>query len=78
MLRFAVAFNDVSVDVEHHGSPPDLFRPGMPVVIEGHWQEGGAVFDGDRILVKHDESYESREDYEDRISQAEEGGEPQG
>ena len=78
VLRFAVAFNDVSVDVEHHGSPPDLFRPGMPVVIEGHWQEGGAVFDGDRILVKHDESYESREDYEDRISEAEEGGEPQG
>ena len=64
--------------MEHQGSPPDLFRPGQPVVIEGHWQDGGQVFLGDRILVKHDESYESREDYEDRISQAEEGGEPQG
>jgi cytochrome c-type biogenesis protein CcmE len=82
ILRFAVVFNGVSVDVEHHGSPPDLFRTGQPVVIEGHWQEGGEVFAGDRILVKHDESYESQDDYDERISQAEEGGgqvgEPQG
>jgi cytochrome c-type biogenesis protein CcmE len=73
-LRFAVVFNDVSVDVEHQGSPPDLFRPGIPVVIEGHWQEGSDVFAGDRILVKHDESYESKDDYETRTSQAEQGG----
>jgi cytochrome c-type biogenesis protein CcmE len=78
LLRFAVVFNDVSVDVEHQGSPPDLFRPGQPVVIEGRWQDDGDVFLGDRILVRHDESYESQEDYEERISQAEEGGEPQG
>jgi cytochrome c-type biogenesis protein CcmE len=73
-LRFTVVFNDVGVDVEHQGSPPDLFRPGIPVVIEGHWQEGGDVFAGDRILVKHDESYESKDDYETRTSQAEQGG----
>jgi cytochrome c-type biogenesis protein CcmE len=73
-LRFTVAFNDVPVDVEHQGSPPDLFRPGIPVVIEGHWQEGSDVFAGDRILVKHDESYESEDDYETRTSQAEQGG----
>jgi cytochrome c-type biogenesis protein CcmE len=75
-LRFAVVFNGVSVDVEHQGSPPDMFRPGQPVVIEGHWD--GAVFAGDRILVKHDETYESKDDYQDRISQAEEGGESGG
>jgi cytochrome c-type biogenesis protein CcmE len=82
LLRFAVVFNGVSVDVEHQGSPPDLFRTGQPVVIEGHWQDGGEVFLGDRILVKHDASYESQDEYEERISQAEEGGgsggEPQG
>jgi cytochrome c-type biogenesis protein CcmE len=76
LLRFAVVFNGVSVDVEHQGSPPDLFRPGQPVVIEGHWD--GAVFASDRILVKHDETYESKDEYQDRISQAEEGGESGG
>jgi cytochrome c-type biogenesis protein CcmE len=75
-LRFAVVFNGVSVDVEHQGSPPDMFRPGQPVVIEGRWD--GAVFAGDRILVKHDETYESKDEYQDRISQAEEGGESGG
>ncbi len=75
-LRFAVVFNGVSVDVEHQGSPPDMFRPGQPVVIEGHWD--GTVFAGDRILVKHDETYESKDEYQDRISQAEEGGESGG
>jgi cytochrome c-type biogenesis protein CcmE len=73
-LRFTVVFNDVPADVEHEGSPPDLFRPGIPVVIEGHWREGSDVFAGDRILVKHDESYESKDDYETRTSQAEQGG----
>jgi cytochrome c-type biogenesis protein CcmE len=73
-LRFTVVFNDVPVQVEHEGSPPDLFRPGIPVVIEGHWQEGSDEFAGDRILVKHDESYESKDEYETRTSQAEQGG----
>jgi cytochrome c-type biogenesis protein CcmE len=78
LLHFAVVFNGVSVNVEHQGSPPDLFRVGQPVVIEGHWQEGGELFLSDRILVKHDETYTSKEDYQDRVSEAEEGGEPQG
>jgi len=73
-LRFTVVFNDVPVEVEHEGSPPDLFKPGIPVVIEGHWQEGSEAFAGDRILVKHDESYESKDEYETRTSQAEQGG----
>ncbi|HZM37923.1 MAG TPA: cytochrome c maturation protein CcmE [Acidimicrobiales bacterium] len=78
LLHFAVVFNGVSVNVEHQGSPPDLFRVGQPVVIEGHWQEGGELFLSDRILVKHDETYTSKEDYQDRVSEAEEGGEPGG
>jgi cytochrome c-type biogenesis protein CcmE len=72
VLRFDVAYNGVSVAVRHRGSPPDLFRPGIPVVLEGRWE--GSVFASDRILVKHDESYESREDYRTRTSEAEQGG----
>jgi cytochrome c-type biogenesis protein CcmE len=77
-VRFPVAFNGESVDVRHVGNPPELFRPGIPVVLEGHWDESGEFFDSDRIMVKHDETYESEEDYERRIQEAEQGGEAGG
>ena len=47
-------------------------------MIEGHWQEGGDLFLSDRILVKHDETYTSKDEYQTRVSEAEQGGEPQG
>lgn len=75
-VDFDVRFNGVSVAVHHEGSPPDLFRVGIPVVIEGHWAARGDVFDGDRILVKHDETYESQKDYEKRIAEAKKGSGP--
>ena len=43
--------------VRHTGSEPALFKQGLPVVCEGHWAAGKPVFDSDRILVKHTESY---------------------
>ncbi len=75
-VDFVVRFNGVSVPVHHEGSPPDLFRTGIPVVIEGHWAANANVFDGDRILVKHDERYESQKDYERRIAEAKKGSGP--
>jgi len=75
-VDFDVRFNGVSVAVHHEGSPPDLFRVGIPVVIEGHWAARGDVFDGDRILVKHDATYESQKDYEKRIAEADKGSGP--
>jgi cytochrome c-type biogenesis protein CcmE len=74
-VTFAVAHNGVSVDVRHVGDPPELFRPGIPVVLEGRWADGEDVFDSDRILVKHDETYESQEDYDERMREAEQTGE---
>lgn len=71
---FQVTYNGVVVDVQHQGDPPELFRPGVPVVLEGHWAGEAAYFDSDRILIKHDEEYESREQYEERERKAEEGG----
>lgn len=73
-VSFAVAYNGVEVPVVHTGTPPDMFRPGIPVVLEGRWRDGAEVFESDRMLVKHDESYESRDDYDDRIDDAEQGG----
>jgi cytochrome c-type biogenesis protein CcmE len=73
-ITFAVAFNGVSVDVHHVGNPPELFRPGIPVVLEGHWDSSGEFFDSDRIMVKHDETYESVDDYDMRMGEARQGG----
>lgn len=73
-VTFDVAFNGVDVPVDHTGTPPDMFQPGIPVVLEGHWRAGEAVFESDRMLIKHDESYESEDDYQERIGEAEEGG----
>ncbi len=71
-VDFQVTYNGVTVDVEHQGDPPELFRPGIPVVLEGHW--AGQVFDSDRILIKHDEEYQSKKQYEEREREAEAGG----
>jgi cytochrome c-type biogenesis protein CcmE len=74
VVSFVVAFNGASVDVRHVGSPPELFRPGIPVVLEGHWDRSGDVFDSDRIMIRHDASYESEDDYRQRMREAEQGG----
>ena len=68
-VAFQVTFNGVTVDVVHRGDPPELFQPGIPVVLEGHWD--GEVYASDRILVKHSSEYEA--DNEDRLREADEG-----
>ncbi|MEA2843436.1 MAG: cytochrome c-type biosis protein CcmE [Actinomycetota bacterium] len=53
---FTIASKDVQVGVRHDGQePPELFKPGIPVVLEGRFQ--GEQFVSDRILVKHSETY---------------------
>ena len=52
---FAVIANGVSVDVVDSAQPPQLFRVGIPVVLEGHWQ--GPTYAADKIMVKHSSSY---------------------
>jgi cytochrome c-type biogenesis protein CcmE len=54
-VAFTVANNNVSVPVVHRGSPPQLFKPGIPVVLEGRFQ--GDHFASDRIMVKHTADY---------------------
>ena len=61
----------------------------MPVVLEGAWRPGpapvdeparaalaaddGWYFTSDRMLVKHDNDYRNRDDYEERVDEAEQG-----
>ncbi len=54
-VSFILTSKDVEVPVRHKGDPPELFRPGIPVVLEGRFQ--GDHFSSDRIMVKHSETY---------------------
>lgn len=55
-VYFTIVSKDVEVGVRHDGQePPELFQPGIPVVLEGRFQ--GDQFVSDRILVKHSETY---------------------
>jgi cytochrome c-type biogenesis protein CcmE len=67
-VDFAVAYNGVRVEAHHHGDPPELFKPGIPVVLEGHWAGSGKYFDSDRILVKHSATYTAQ--HKDRLDEA--------
>jgi len=83
---FPIAFDDVVVDVVHVGSPAELFQPGVPVVLEGTWQQGlptgvseisqgandGWYFASTEMIVKHDNEY--RNDNGDRLLEADQRG----
>ena len=56
---FTVAYQGVSVKVRHTGSEPAMFKPGIPVVAEGHWNDAGTLFESHRLLVKHDSDYKT-------------------
>lgn len=62
-VAFQIEADAVRVDVVHQGDPPELFRKGIPVVLEGRWD--GSHYASDRIMVKHTESY--RVDNPDRV-----------
>ena len=66
---FDVEYHCAKVAVRHDGDPPELFRRGVPVVLEGHFQDGSDVFESDRIMVRHTEEYRTKE--RDRLDLAE-------
>jgi len=68
-VSFTLVSKSVEVPVRHIGDPPELFRPGIPVVLEGRFQ--GDVFSSDRILVKHSETYVAQNP--DRVKPADPG-----
>ena len=55
---FDVAQGDRSVHVVNHGSPPQLFKAGMPVIVVGHFTSAASsTFTSNEIMVKHTSSY---------------------
>ncbi len=57
VYRFTVESSGVKVDVENTGEPPQMFRPGLPVVVVGHFVGSSDLFASDEIMVKHSQSY---------------------
>jgi cytochrome c-type biogenesis protein CcmE len=62
-LHFSIYSQGVAVAVVSTGSPTQLFKPGIPVVLEGHWQ--GNYYASNTIMVKHSASY--TEAHPDRV-----------
>ena len=57
-LRFEVTDGTTTVSVHSDGNPPQMFREGIGVVVEGQLQPDG-VFHTDRVMVKHSNEYEA-------------------
>jgi cytochrome c-type biogenesis protein CcmE len=56
-VAFVVESSGVTVAVTNSGSPPQLFQPGIPVIVVGHFIGATNRFASDQILVKHSNSY---------------------
>ncbi len=70
-VRFDVEYHCVTVQVLHEGDPPELFKPGIPVVLEGSFAAPPSdVYLSDKIFVKHTSEYRVEE--ADRLALAEE------
>ncbi len=55
-LRFTVTDGAREMPVHSTGAPPQMFRDGMGVVVEGRVGAGG-VFDATGLMVKHSNEY---------------------
>jgi cytochrome c-type biogenesis protein CcmE len=59
-LLFTVTDGSARVRVRYPGQPPDLFREGQGVVVDGIYQPN-ATFTAQTLLARHDERYMPRE-----------------
>ena len=60
-LAFVVSDGTQEVNVQCSGAPPQMFREGIGVVVEGTMTTGG-VFKSSRLMVKHSNEYKAPEE----------------
>ncbi len=60
-LTFVVSDGTHDVPVEATGAPPQMFREGIGVVVEGTMTQSG-TFTSDRLMVKHSNEYRAPEE----------------
>ena len=75
-LRFTVTDGGGEIQVRSTGAPPQMFRDGMGVIVEGRVGSGG-VFEASNLMVKHSNEYrapkpgeEAHEKYKTLIQQS--------
>jgi cytochrome c-type biogenesis protein CcmE len=55
-LRFTVTDGSGEIEVKSTGAPPQMFRDGMGVIVEGRYASSG-VFQATNLMVKHSNEY---------------------
>ena len=55
-LRFRVTDGTKEVAVHSTGAPPQMFRPGIGVIVEGKYDQAG-VFQATNLMVRHSNEY---------------------
>lgn len=62
-LKFRLTDGDATVLVHSTGSPPQMFKEGIGVVVEGQYDPQG-VFHTDRVMIKHSNEYRAPDEGE--------------
>lgn len=63
-LNFTLSnLKGVDIAINHHGTPPDMFKEGAGVVVEGLIAATGKKMSSSKLLVKHSEEYKKPEDH---------------
>lgn len=56
-VSFDIRQGDATIHVDNSSDPPQMFRPGLPVVLVGHFVGSTDRFASDQIMVKHSQQY---------------------
>lgn len=63
-LKFTITnMQGINIEVQHRGTPPDLFKEESGVVAEGKISEDGKIFNSRKLMVKHSEEYRKPDDH---------------
>jgi cytochrome c-type biogenesis protein CcmE len=62
-LRFALTDGERDIPVQSRGAPPQMFRDGMGVVVEGRLDSDG-TFQSTNLMIKHSNEYRAPEEGE--------------
>jgi cytochrome c-type biogenesis protein CcmE len=55
--------NGKDIEVKHSGTPPDMFKEGQGVVVEGRIDDAGKMMVARNLMVKHSEEYKKPDDH---------------
>lgn len=55
-LRFRMTDGEKEIEVQSRGAPPQMFRDGIGVVVEGRYSRAG-TFESTNLMVKHSNEY---------------------